>query len=204
MAKKTLSDGSSWARIHWLDVTKDKTWFSSEEVQFCDFPNRFSKMGLVEHFKTTGLPEGYTLLEYIQSSGSQYIDTGYYWVNEGIKMDVDMTVITDGSSRSMFGNEEYVDSGSTRYFTGIPHGSGSSYNIYLGSGSVGAVSIAVGTRFKISIETTSDKKYAISKDGSTVLNGSYNGSVRTKAYANVTGSNTATTGHIFLFANHNS
>ena len=204
MAIKTLSDGSSWARIHWLDVTKNKTWFSSSEVQFCDLPNRFSKMGLVEHFKTTGLPEGYTLLEYIQSSGTQYIDTGYYWVNEGTKIDVDMTVVTDGTYRSMFGNEEYVDSGSTRYFTGIPHGSGSSYNIYLGSGSVGSFPVTVGTRFKISIETTSDKKYAVLKDGSTILNGSYSGSIRTKAYANITGSNTATTGHIFLFSNHNS
>ena len=205
MPVKVLSDGSAWARIHWLDVTNDKTWFASDdEVMFCELSNRFSKMGLVDHFKFTGLPEGYTLLEYIQSSGSQYIDTGHSWASETTKIEVDMTVVTDGTYRSMFGNEEYVDSGSTRYFTGIPHGNGTSYNIYLGTGSITTFPITVGTRFKIGIETTSSKQYTLQKDGTTIGTGSYNGSVQTKAYANITGTNTATTGHIFLFSNHNS
>lgn len=205
MKVKTLSDGSAWARIHWLDVTTTNTYFAdNDEVAFCNQPNRFSRMGLVDHFKTTGLPDGYTLLEYIQSSGSQYIDTGHYWTSENTKIEVDMTVVTDGTYRSMFGNEEYIDTGSSRYFTGIPHGSGSSYNIYLGSNSVCALPITVGTRFKVGIETNSSKQYTLSKNGSSIQTGSYSGSIQTKTYANITGTNTSTTGHIFLFANHNS
>jgi hypothetical protein len=30
MKTKILSDGSAWARIHWLDVTTDATYFADE------------------------------------------------------------------------------------------------------------------------------------------------------------------------------
>lgn len=51
MKVKVLSDSSVWARIHWLNVTTNKTWFANaSEVAFCDESNRFSRMGLVEHF----------------------------------------------------------------------------------------------------------------------------------------------------------
>lgn len=54
MALTMLADGSSWARIHWLNVTEDKTWFASnDEVASCNEPNRFSRMGLVDQFKTS-------------------------------------------------------------------------------------------------------------------------------------------------------
>jgi len=36
MKVKVLSDNSAWARIHWLDVTTDKTWFTASEVAFCN------------------------------------------------------------------------------------------------------------------------------------------------------------------------
>lgn len=55
MKTKVLSDKSVWARIHWLDMTTDKTVFANnDEVAFCDKPNRFSRMGLVDHFKVNG------------------------------------------------------------------------------------------------------------------------------------------------------
>jgi len=61
MKIKVLPDGSAWARIHWLDITTDKTVFANDnEVAFCDKPNRFSRMGLVEHFKSYSIPKGYT------------------------------------------------------------------------------------------------------------------------------------------------
>jgi hypothetical protein len=53
MKTKILSDGSAWARIHWLNLEFDKTVFANDtEVAFCDKANRFSRMGLVDHFKT--------------------------------------------------------------------------------------------------------------------------------------------------------
>lgn len=55
MKIKTLSDGSAWARIHWLDVTTDKTWFAnaSEVAKCTDKTNRYSRMGIVDLFKTS-------------------------------------------------------------------------------------------------------------------------------------------------------
>lgn len=55
MKMKTLDDGSAWARIHWLDVTATKTWFTSDtEVMKCiDKTNRYSRMSIVDKFKTS-------------------------------------------------------------------------------------------------------------------------------------------------------
>lgn len=53
MKTKVLSDGSAWARIHWLNLTTDKTVFANDaEVAFCNKTNRFSRLGLVDHFKS--------------------------------------------------------------------------------------------------------------------------------------------------------
>lgn len=50
----TLDDGSSWARIQWLDITTDKTFFKDEEeANYCvDKTNRYSRMGIVDNFKS--------------------------------------------------------------------------------------------------------------------------------------------------------
>ena len=82
MKTKTLSDGSAWARIHWLDVANGKPYFANEaEVQECiDKTNRFSMLKSINHFYTSCLPAGYQRLDYIQPGGtyqnSPYIDTG--------------------------------------------------------------------------------------------------------------------------------
>ena len=54
MITKQLDDGSVWARIHHLDVTLDKTWFSGEEeVKEClDKRNRYSRMGIIDNFRS--------------------------------------------------------------------------------------------------------------------------------------------------------
>lgn len=52
MPMKVLSDGSAWARIHWIDVTGVNAWFanSNEVLECIDKANRFSRMGQVEQF----------------------------------------------------------------------------------------------------------------------------------------------------------
>ena len=53
METKALDDGSTWARIHWLDVTNRKNWFANAaEVAECvNEVNRYSRMGIVDKFK---------------------------------------------------------------------------------------------------------------------------------------------------------
>lgn len=55
MKIKSLSDGSVWARIHWIDVSSTVEWFSDKnEVLKCiDKSNRYSRMGIVDEFKTS-------------------------------------------------------------------------------------------------------------------------------------------------------
>lgn len=50
------------------------------------------------------LPTGYTELEYIQSSGTQYIDTGHIpTVNTKVTMDFQLTAVADGENACLFG-----------------------------------------------------------------------------------------------------
>ena len=51
MKIKSLDDGSTWARIHWLDVITDTTMFANAtEVADIAAANRFSKMEKVDNF----------------------------------------------------------------------------------------------------------------------------------------------------------
>jgi uncharacterized membrane protein len=54
MKTKIMSDGSVWARIHYLDVSTNATYFANaNEVNQCNEANRFSQMGIVDSFKTS-------------------------------------------------------------------------------------------------------------------------------------------------------
>ena len=54
MRIKFLDDGSAWARIHWLNVIKDATYFANAtEADQCIAVNRFSNMKNVDKFATT-------------------------------------------------------------------------------------------------------------------------------------------------------
>ena len=203
MKTKVLSDGSAWARIHWLDVSTDKTCFANDnEVAFCDKPNRFSRMGLVDHFKSYNVPEEYTRLDYIESTGTQYIDTGYYWTSEAVKIYMDATVVSNGSNQSLFGNEEPYSGG--RYFSIVPHGANGTYGYYVGSNAPlvgGVTTCTVGTRFNMECSTTTAKLFTLKVNGATLKTATYSGTVC--GYANTTSTN-ATKGKIYIFANHNS
>lgn len=146
----------------------------------------------------------YTKLEYIQSTGTQYIDTGYYWQHENIEIDFDGTVTSNSSYQSLFGNEEYTQSsGNARNFSGIPHGSNSNYSIYLGSTSYGTVETTLGTRFKLKIQTTTNKNVKVYKDNNPIIDTTYTGTVMAKQNAYVQSSAQSEVGNIFIFANHN-
>lgn len=92
MKIKAMPDGTSWARINSLDLRANKTLFqNANEVNYCSTNNRYSNMRLVDKFKQADgtyefmltypsrrryTPAGYTMLECIESTGAQWIDTG--------------------------------------------------------------------------------------------------------------------------------
>jgi hypothetical protein len=120
MRLKTLGDGTVWARIHWLDVTTNKSWFTKSEVDKClNQNNRYSRMGVVDKYKYNGeyefmltypsmsktLPNGYTRLDYIEATGDQYIKTN---VKGYARWEFDIQ-FTDTTTRQLMG---YGGSGS--------------------------------------------------------------------------------------------
>lgn len=73
MKFKVLNDGSSWARIHWLDVSEKSEFFANAtEVAECtNKMNRYSLMGKVDNFKNAnGVYE--FMLTYPQLSSTLY------------------------------------------------------------------------------------------------------------------------------------
>ena len=202
MKTKMLEDGSSWGRINWLNVSTDKTCFSEEEVKEClNQTNRFSLMGKVDYFRASGsLPEGYTRLDYILSTGTQYIDTGYYWKHENVRIMMNALVTSNSASQSLFGNEEPRDGG--RYFGIIPHGSNGNFSFYTGqTGSVGSASITINKLFCMECITTTNKSLTVKIDNVPAFTATYPGTIIT--YTNTT-STSANKGKIYIFTNHNS
>ena len=114
MKLKALDDGTTWARINWLDVTREKAWFTSSEVTKCiNKNNRYSRMGIVDKYKYNGeyefmltypsmnksLPSGYTRLNYIEATGTQWINTN---VTGAARWEFDIE-FTDITTRQLMG-----------------------------------------------------------------------------------------------------
>ena len=203
MKTKILDDGSMWGRVNWLDISSNTTCFSNEtEVNEClNQSNRFSLMGKIDYFRSAGvLPEGYTKLDYIQSTGTQWIDTGYYWQHENVKIEMNALITSNSASQSLFGNEEPRSGG--RYFAIVPHGSNGNFSFYTGEkGSVGSASVTVNKRFRMECFTTTAKSLTVKIDNTTRFTATYPGTIMT--YSNTT-STSANKGKVYIFTNHNS
>lgn len=123
MKVKALGDGSSWARIHHLDVRGAGNYFSTAEVANCDMPGKFSKMNKITNFKDASgkyefmltyptikkyAPAGYTLLDCIEATGKQYINTGVYGYSDGTyvrgqRWEFDISMKSGVSRRQLMG-----------------------------------------------------------------------------------------------------
>ena len=153
----------------------------------------------VGNFLTSNI---YRELDYIESTGSQYINTEYYWKNENVRVYMDAVVTSNSSSQSLFGNEEHHAAGSAnRNFAGIPHGSAGKFNMYVGQGGRGSVNLGINTRFTLDLSTTATKVLTVEKDGVKALSATYSKTVLARQNAMSPGE---TTGYIYIFANHNS
>ena len=149
------------------------------------------------------LPSEYQQVEYLESSGTQYIDTGYYFQHENIKIALDGQLIGDSSNQSLFGDQEYTtSSGSSSNYSCIPNGQNGVYGIYVGRGNQGNVTLSTGNRFSLEITTTQAKLLTVYKDGTSVMSKTYSGSVMTKQNAYLSSNVSITVGNIFVFSNH--
>lgn len=149
--------------------------------------------------------EEYQRVEYIENSGTQYINTGYYWTSDNVRAVLSANVTTHNQGESLFGNEEYI--GRDRYFALIPHNSGGTMKIFSLDRNLIEFTYPLSTDMilDVSASTKGSDKYvnlAITSNGSTK---NYGGKATTGGSVITNPNNLKTgVGEIYLFANHNS
>ena len=108
------------------------------------------------------LPDGYTQVEYIESSGTQYIDTGInstngYTINTNILFtSFSYTQVITGSY-SRPGGSSTGDS--ARYFLRVSNGTGSVFYQYNSNTSYGSTNLSLNTKHNIKCKLTKDSQY---------------------------------------------
>lgn len=149
--------------------------------------------------------EEYQRVEYIENSGTQYINTGYYWTSDNVRAVLSANVTTHNQATSLFGNEEYI--GRDRYFALIPHNSGGTMKIFSLDRNLIEFTYPLSTDMilDVSASTQGSDKYvnlAITSNGSTK---NYGGKATTGGSVITNPNNLKTgVGEIYLFASHNS
>lgn len=117
----------------------------------------------------SSLPSEYQKVEYIQSNGSQYIDTGIYG-NAGIKISARMAWVT--ASNTLFGSRK--DAGATRFFVTAYNGIDFGY----GNDKIAGIQIVTGQIYDF-IYDTSAAPNAVDFYVDGVVKNSTSGSVET-------------------------
>lgn len=125
------------------------------------------------------LPSGYTQLEYIQSSGTQYINTGFKSPSSGLKIALGFEYIADHSGETLFGCQK------NGVYSICPW---ANPEFYVGStGRLLPYSAELNTRYNLVVEAKNNKLTTTWNEIS--YTGSYSGSLES-------------TQDIYLFANH--
>lgn len=93
------------------------------------------------------LPSGYTRLEYIESTGAQYIDTGYHLNSNNEKIEMKFRYTESFSEKTLIGTQDSAYSTATRYSINIYQNT-----LYVGaSHNVAKLGVTVGTDYECTI-----------------------------------------------------
>ena len=115
------------------------------------------------------LPQGYQEVEYIESSGTQYIDTGYKPTSNNLRIACEFEYTADHSVSSVFGSQ------SSSQFSIIPYGAP---EFYVGSGThLLAQTTALNTKYSLDAHANAGT-LTVSLNGTT-NSASYSGSILT-------------------------
>ena len=135
------------------------------------------------------VPSSYTQLQYIASTGAQYIDTGVTLTSDNVVYEWEGRDDRTSGSATLFGGE----TSSGNKYTGLLFGNVASRKAYIGStGGINTMNYvsSAGEFYTWVFSINSDHTASLSKDGNTVANVSWSGSLNK-------------TQTIALFANHN-
>lgn len=114
------------------------------------------------------LPNEYTKVDYIASTGTQYIDTNVIPRSNNLIYEWEGRDDTPSGNTSLFASEHYITgSSSVRDFSGVLYGNNTKRNIYVGrtTGMTVGYSSTDGLFHKWSLNISSDHKLFLTKDG---------------------------------------
>lgn len=114
------------------------------------------------------LPNDYTRVNYIASTGTQYIDTNVIPRSNSLIYEWEGRDDTPSGNTSLFASEHYITgSSSVRDFSGVLHGNKTNRPIYVGRSMNGPTNYNSNDDLfhKWSLNITSDHKYYLVKDG---------------------------------------
>jgi len=124
---------------------------------------------------SANLPAGYTEVEYLESSGTQYIDTGFYYTNANHKAVVKFSHVEPGSGAYpywVWGADGGGSGGAGSRTGGLAlQSSGTKIGVGVGSAAVGTTTYTIdnpSTPITVSVETKSNNTFTVIKDGVTV------------------------------------
>lgn len=193
----SISSNSTTATI---DTYKVDVKVYNIPIDQTNIKNKHFKSSInVENVVCGYIDNNYQQVEYIESTGTQYIDTGYHFLSEQSEIIADLMITSNSGDQTLFGSEEYYGSTSSRIFSDILHGRNGTFAAYVGAGSNGSVNIGLNIRRIVDLATTLNKNLTIKLDGTTQLSKSYSQTILTYANAYNGASNK---GNIFIFANH--
>ena len=118
------------------------------------------------------LPSGYTPLEYIESTGSQHIDTGYIAISENQRVVCDVTFTETHVAQSICGSQN----ASSGMGTIIPHSlDGTTFDLYCAGGFPIKVAGSLNTRYALDI--TANQGTMTASINGTQYSGTYSGTI---------------------------
>ena len=125
-------NGTANLEMDWQPNTINIRWYDGENqlsvqsaAQTCSYggalylPTAPTKKGYTfEGWELKhAIPGGYTELEYIQTNGDEYIDTGYAWTTQNRKVNMEFMITTYKRRSHLFGSTNYLDYDLNPYFS---------------------------------------------------------------------------------------
>lgn len=128
----------------------------------------------------------YTRIEYIESTGTQYIDTGYIQTSENMKIECEFNITTRVNGSSLFGAQAGTDS--NLQFPMVVYTDTSTYDVYVGtSHKVMSMTMNPGTDYKLICEANNG---TITTDlNGTQTNATYSGGLDKSLHMTIFGNN---------------